>query len=112
MNPDDRETVRRWVVDEQRSEAEIQNLIGVTFDRDERPAVRQYLNELRMQVAPIRPSAVTPYQREKIPLIPDIVAKLRRSGGATKTAVATNLGINWDTLDDWIRAGLVRWSPD
>jgi hypothetical protein len=82
-------------------------------DHADRMEIWQHITELRArpEAAGLLPPA-TPMQREKIPLIPETVARLRRSGGVTKSGLATKLEINRDTLDDWIRQGYVRWPPD
>lgn len=83
-----------------------------TWPTVERRWLREAIEELR-GTEPIGP-ALTSLQREKIPLIPGAVAKLRRSStrGATISAVATAIGVDRGTLSAWIDRGLVTLKPD
>jgi hypothetical protein len=81
-------------------------------DHADRMQIWHEITELRARPGAVVMPPVTPMQRDKIPQIPNVVARLRRSGGVTKTGVATLLEINRDTLDDWINQGYVRWQPE
>lgn len=70
------------------------------------------LNEMAAG-ATTRTDAWTPAAREKIPLIPDVVAQLRRDHiSITKSAVATKLEVDRGTLQSWISNGWTPWPPD
>jgi hypothetical protein len=82
-------------------------------DHADRMQIWEHIRELRAR--PDRHDVVPPVtqlQREKIPQIPGIVDRLRRSGGISKTGVAARLEIHRDTFDDWIKKGHVQWPPE
>lgn len=113
MNQHDRNTVHRWVAIERRPEAEVQHLITTTFDGEDRPALREYLNDLRATQSPgesaaskTRPRLVSDWPV----LYREIVGHLRQAGlRLTWENVATEARLRRRELDSLSPSTIREW---
>jgi hypothetical protein len=111
VNPD-REKARRWVLIEDRSDADIGHDIVVSYDEGPaRSRMHQYVEEARAEARarPAEfPAGLTNWQRQKIAIIPEAVSYLRRTTGRVSVAsVARRIEVDRGTVTAWIKKGLV-----
>jgi hypothetical protein len=98
-----RETARRWVLDEDRNDADIGHLILVSFDEGPaRDEMWEHVNEARREARQARPDGMTDYARRKIPEILETRRTLRR---ATRQQVYKVTAVDPGTQRAWEKKG-------
>lgn len=92
----DRDTARRWVIDERKTDQEIGNLIVTWYDEGpDRIAMRGYVNEAR---ADLRSRSLEPSRRSR--LIPDPEEAVRE---AVSNLRRNRTRLTWTNVATWMR---------